>query len=148
MPRTTQCLATLAVAGFGLLLAGCGTGLREKRLPETGASIEGKVSYGKEQVMVALIIIQGEGGAAHAYVGEDGRYRADNVPLGQVHIAVNTDAGKGDFQGKLMAKAQGKGQGPLPKLIDVPAKYADPVKSGITTTINKGENKFDIVIPR
>jgi hypothetical protein len=143
-----QCLATLTVAGFGLLLAGCGTGLREKRLPETGASIEGKVSYGKEQVMVAMIIIQGESGAATAYIGEDGRYRADNVPLGTVHIAVNTDAGKGDFQGKLMAKSQGKGQGPLPKLIDVPAKYADPTKSGITTTINKGENKYDIVIPR
>jgi hypothetical protein len=148
MPRTTLRLATLAVAGFGLLLAGCGTGLREKRLPETGATLEGTVSYGKERVMVAMVIIQGEGGAATAFIGEDGRYKADNVPLGAVHIAVNTDAGKGDFQGKLMAKAQGKGQGPLPKLIDVPAKYADPTKSGITTTINKGENKFDIVIPR
>ena len=148
MPRTTQCLATLAVAGFGLLLAGCGTGLREKRLPETGATLEGTVTYGKEKVMVAMVIIQGESGAASVFVGEDGRYRADNVPLGTVHIAVNTDAGKGDFQGKMMAKAHGKAEGQLPKLIDVPAKYGDPTKSGITTTINKGENKFDIVIPR
>jgi hypothetical protein len=148
MPRTTQRLATLAAAGLGLLLAGCGIGLREKRLPETGATLEGTVSYGKDQVMVGMIIIQGEGAASTAFIGEDGRYKADNVPLGTVHLAVNTAAGKGDMMGKVMAKSQGKGQGPLPKVIDVPARYADPVKSGITTTINKGENKFNITIPR
>ena len=148
MPRTTQRLAALAVAGPVLFLAGCGIGLREKRLPETGASLEGTVKYGGEPVMVALLIVQGDSGAAQAFIGEDGRYKVENVPLGTVHIAVNTAAGKGDFQGKLMAKAQGKAPGPIPKLIDVPAKYADPTKSGITTTVNKGQNKFDIVIPK
>jgi hypothetical protein len=148
MPRTTPRLAALAGAGLVLLLAGCGIGLREKRLPETGATLEGTVSYGKERVMVAMIIVQGDGGMATAFVGEDGRYKAENVPLGTVHIAVNTAAGKGEMTGKMMARAQGKAPGPLPPMIDVPAKYADPTKSGITTTINKGENKFDIVIPR
>ncbi len=148
MPRTTQRLVALAAAGLVLFLAGCGIGLREKRLPETGATLEGTVTYGKEPVLVAMIVVQGENGAATAFIGEDGRYRAENVPLGTVHIAVNTAAGKGEMTGKLMAKAQGKSQGPLPKMIDVPAKYADPTKSGITTTINKGENKFDIVIPK
>jgi hypothetical protein len=47
-----------------------------------------------------------------------------------------------------MAKSQGKGSGPLPKLIDVPGKYFDPTTSGITTTVNKGDNTFNIVIPR
>ena len=148
MPRTTQRLAALAAAGLLLFQAGCGIGLREKRLPETGASLEGKVTYAGEQVMVAMIIVQGDKGSAQAFTGDDGRYKMENVPLGTVHIAVNTAAGKGNFQGKLMARSQGKDPGPLPKLIDVPAKYADPTKSGITTTINKGENKFDIVIPR
>jgi hypothetical protein len=146
MPRTTQRLATLAVAGLVLFLAGCGPGGR--RLPETGATLEGTVTYGKEKVMVAMVIIQGESGASTAFLRDDGSYRAENVPLGTVHIAVNTEAGKGDFQGKLMARSQGQGQAPLPKLIDVPAKYADPNNSGITTTINKGENKYDIVIPK
>lgn len=148
MPRTTPRLAALAAAGFVLLLAGCGIGLREKRLPETGATLEGKVTYGSEPVLVAMIIVQGDGGAATAFVGEDGRYKIENAPLGTVHVAVNTAAGKGDMTGKMMAKTQGKAPGPLPKMIDVPAKYADPTKSGITTTINKGENKFDVVIPR
>jgi hypothetical protein len=143
----TQRLAILAVAGFGLFLAGCGIGLREKRLPETGATLEGTVMYGKEPVLVAMIIVQGEGAAATTYVGEDGHYKAENCPIGTVHIAVNTDAGKGQMMGRVVAHSQGKGPAP-PKMIDVPAKFADPTTSGITTTVNKGENKFDIVIPR
>jgi hypothetical protein len=138
--------AILAVAAFGLFLAGCG--LHERRLPETGATLEGTLSYGKDPVPAAMIIVQGEGSAATTFAGDDGHYKAENVPLGTVHIAVNTDAGKGQMMGRIQAQAQGKGQGPLPKLIDVPAKYADPTKSGITTTVNKGENKFDIVIPK
>jgi hypothetical protein len=147
MIRTTRRLAALAAAASLLLPAGCGIGLREKKLPETGATLEGTVTYGKEKVMVAMVIIQGESGAATAFVGEDGRYKAENVPLGAVKVGVNTAAGKGDFQGKLMAKSQGKGGGPLPKLIDVPAKYFDPTTSGISTTVNKGDNTFNIVIP-
>ncbi len=147
MPRTTRRLAVLAVAVLALLLGGCKL-VREKKLPETGATLEGKVTYGGEPVLVAMVIVQGEGAAQTAFIGEDGRYKIENAPLGTVHIAVNTAAGKGDFQGKLMAKAQGKAPGPLPKLIDVPGKYADPTKSGITTTVNKGENTFDIAIPR
>jgi hypothetical protein len=149
MPRLTWCLATLVVvvAACGLLLAG-GCGPRGKRLPETGATLEGTVSYGQERVMVAMIIVQGESGASTADVGEDGRYKVENVPLGTVYIGVNTAAGKGRMMGKFMAQSQNKGQGSLPKMIDVPDKYADPTASGITTTINKGENRFDIVIPK
>jgi hypothetical protein len=147
MPRLTQRLAPLAVAMCGLLaVAGCG-GLYGKRLPVTGATLEGTVTYGQERVMVAMIIIQGENGASTAFIGEDGRYKAENVPLGTVHIAVNTQAGKGQMMGKIMAASQEKGQAP-PKMIDVPAEYADPTASGITTTIKKGENKFDIVIAK
>jgi hypothetical protein len=49
--------------------------------------------------------------------------------------------------GKMMAQSQGKLKGSL-KLIDVPEKFADPAKSGIRTTISKGANTFDIVIPK
>jgi hypothetical protein len=147
MPRLTQRLATLAVATCALLLVlGC-DGQSGRRLPVTGATLEGTVTYGQERVMVAMILIQGEGGASTAFVGEDGRFKAENVPLGTVHIAVNTEAGKGQMMGKFMAASQEKGKGP-PNVIDVPAKYADPTGSGITTTIKKGENKFDIVITK
>jgi hypothetical protein len=144
----TRPLALLAVAGCGLLLAGCGIGLHERRLPESGATLEGTVTYGTEKVEVALVIVQGKDGSATASIGEDGRYKADNVPLGEVSIAVSTEAGKGQMMGKMVAQAQGKGEGKPPKLINVPAKYADPATSGIKTTVNKGENTFNIVIPK
>jgi hypothetical protein len=146
MRRTTQRLALLAAAGFGLWLAGCGFS-RYHKLPESGATLEGTVTYGTEKVEVALVIVQGEGGAQTAFI-RDGRYKMDNVPLGAVHIAINTEAGKGEMMGRVMAQSQGKGQGPLPKVIEVPAKYANPTTSGIETTVNKGDNTFDIVIPK
>jgi hypothetical protein len=49
--------------------------------------------------------------------------------------------------GKLMAQSQGKAKG-APRIVAVPDKYADPAKSGIKTTIGKGENHFDLVIPK
>jgi hypothetical protein len=148
MRRIRQCLPLLVVAGFGLWLAGCGGGVRYHKYEETGATLEGTVTYGDQKLEVAMVIVQGQNGSATAFIGEDGRYKATNVPLGAVNLAVNTDAGKGEMQGKFMAQSQGKGGGTLPKVIDVPAKYANPTTSGITTTINKGANTYDIVIKK
>lgn len=36
----------------------------------------------------------------------------------------------------------------VPKSTPLPDKYTDPSTSPIKTTIVKGENKFDIVIPK
>jgi hypothetical protein len=146
MRRTLPRLTLLAIAGLGLVLAGCPP--RGRRLPETGATLEGTVTYGTTKVEVGLVIVQGEGAASTAFIGEDGRYKVENVPLGTVHLAVNTEAGKGELMSKTMARSQGKAAVPLPKVIGVPARYADPTTSGITTTISKGENKYDIVIPK
>jgi hypothetical protein len=135
----------LALLGLAFVLASCGP--KEITYPETGATLEGTVTYGKEEVTAALVIAQNETSSATGWVGDDGRYRMQNVPLGEINLAVNTAAGKGQAMGKAMAQSQGRAKGP-PKLIDVPDKYADPSKSAIKTTINKGANVFDIVIPR
>ena len=145
MIRTGSGHAPLALLGLALFLAGCGP--KGIRYPETGATLEGTVSYGQDQVGAALVIAQNDSGAATAFVDDDGKYRLQNVPLGEVNIAVNTDAGKGQAMGKAMAQSQGKAKG-APKIIDVPAKFADPAKSGIKTTVNKGPNTFNIVIPK
>ncbi len=131
--------------GLALLLASCGQ--KEITYPETGATLEGTVTYGKEEVDAALVIAQNDTGSATGWVGDDGRYRMENVPLGEINLAVNTAAGKGQAMSKAMAQSQGRAKGPM-KLIDVPEKYADPAKSAIKTTINKGTNEFNIVIPR
>jgi hypothetical protein len=146
MRRMLFCLGPLTTAGLVLCLGGCNGGY--KRLPETGATLEGTVTYGKEKVAVALVIAQNESGSAQAFIGEGGRYKLENVPLGEVHIAVNTAAGKAQQRGLMMARSRGQEKGPLPKAIDVPDKYANPATSGITTTITEGANTFDIKIPR
>lgn len=129
---------------FMVLLVGCRPG--EVRYPETGATLEGTVTYGKETVGAALVIAQNGSGAATAFVDDNGHFKLENVPLGEVNLAVNTDAGKGAAMGRAMA-AQGKGKAP-PKIVEVPKKYADPNTSGIKTTINKGPNTYDIAIPK
>jgi hypothetical protein len=126
-----------------ILVAGCDIGPR--RLPESGATLEGTVTYGQDKVLVAMIIAQGESGSAQEFIGEDGRYKLQNVPLGEVRLAVNVRAGKGNLTSQQMNPAN---KGKLPKVTEVPDKYGDPTTSGIKTTISKGENTYNIVIPR
>jgi hypothetical protein len=143
------------ILSSALLAASCGYGVREERLPESGATLEGTVAYGGEKVQAALIIVAGEKGSATGNVDEaTGRYRIENAPLGPVKIGVNTDAAKGEMMGKVMAgyykgpEAKSRGIVAPPKIVDVPPKYRKPDTSGLTTTINEGANTFDIQIPR
>jgi hypothetical protein len=89
----------------------------------------------------------GQNGMATGYVQEDGRYTLTNVPLGEVNIGINTTAAKGQYVGKVMAESKGKGKSPS-KFVDVPAKYQEPENSGFKTTVKKGVNTYDIVIPK
>jgi hypothetical protein len=137
--------AVTAALGF-LTVASCSNKI--ETLPETGATLEGTVTYGKESVPVAMIIVTGSGSpSATGMVGPDGRYKVENVPLGEVQVAVNTDAAKGMMIGQRMAQSQGKAKG-AGKVVDVPQKFHDPTTSGITTTVKGGANTFDIVIPK
>ena len=147
MREAIRSLARLALLALLLLLAGCFLRGGDVRYPETGATLEGTVTYGKENVGAALVIAQNQSGSATGFVDDNGHYKLENVPLGEVNIGVNTAAGKGQAMGKAMAQAQGKAKG-APAMIDVPSHIADPAKSGIKTTVNKGANTFNIVIPR
>jgi len=140
-------LARPALLGLALLLAGCSFREREVVYPQTGATLEGTVTYGTDKVGAALVIAQNENGSATAFVDDNGRYKLENVPLGEVNLGVNTEAGKGQAMGRVMAQSQGKAK-TAPKMIDVPSRFAEPAKSGIKTTIQKGPNQYDIVIAR
>jgi hypothetical protein len=116
-------------------------------LPETGASLEGTITYGGVRVPFAMVTAMGDNGMATGHVQEDGRYLIANVPLGEVRIAVDTAAAKDEYVSKVMAESRGTGKSPS-KFIDVPAKYRAVDTSGLKTTINKGVNTYDIVIPK
>src|SRR5438445_6718974 len=72
------------VAGVALLAISCGE--RGDRIPETGASLEGTITYGGAKVPFALVTVMGEKGMATGKIEDDGRYRVANVPLGEVSI--------------------------------------------------------------
>ena len=144
MRRMFQRLGIVALIAVCPVACSSSESVRGARGPDTEATLEGTVTYGGQKVAVALVIAQSDKGSATAFVGDDGHYKLVNVPLGEVHLAVNTDAGKGQMMSRVMAQSQGKGR--LPKVVEVPAKYFDPSTSGLKTTINKGENTYDIVI--
>lgn len=146
----------LAVGSFAALaLAVTACGQREIRLPETGADLSGTVTYGSDSINFALIIVAGKDGTqATGNIDDDGKYHITNVPLGEVKVAVNTEAGYGDFMSKSMSKAyqgpDGKGGGKkkLGTYTKVPAKYHDVASSPLKTTIQKGPNTFNIKISK
>ncbi len=142
-----QFLAVAAAFCLVLLLMGCGPPGSTITLPESGATLQGTVTYGNDRVMAAMVLAQGTGEPVTTFLDDDGRYQLTNVPLGEVRIGVNTAAAKGQAIGKAMAQTKGKAKGP-PKILDVPPKYADPATSGLKTTITKGTNTFEIVIPK
>ncbi len=97
----------------------------------------------------AMVILVGNEGSATGNLTSDGRFKIDNAPLGEVKIAVNTEAAKGQMMGEMIASGYQASKGgskapPPPKLVEVPKKYWDPNTSGITTTINKGTNTYDV----
>jgi hypothetical protein len=141
-------IGCLAVFGFASLLIGCGPPGGYITYPESGATLEGLVTYGGQPVTAGMVIARTEGNPpVRGFLGDDGHYRLDNVPLGEVQIGVNTAAVRGAAKGKMMAKTQGKAKG-LPKITELPPKYGDPAKSGIKTTIQKGPNVYDIAIAK
>lgn len=120
-----------------LALTSCRPAAKYEPLPETGATLEGTLTYGSEKVSAAVIVVAGKDGpGVQGTIGENGRYVVQNAPLGEVRIGVNTVAAK--------ATAARTGR----KVVEIPSKYMDPSKSGITTTVNSGSNTFDIVIPK
>jgi hypothetical protein len=147
----TRVFSATVLAGLILTLSACGD--KGSSVPKTGATLEGSVHYGDELIEFALVIVTSKTTSESANIGDDGKYRITNVPLGEVTVAVNTPAGKGDFMSKSMPGAY---KGPKEKLgkktalkyTDVPKQYHDPGTTPLKTTIVAGPNTYDIKIPK
>jgi len=154
MRRLYRGFGLLLISSSVLLTASCGSNA-PVALPESGTTVSGTVTYNGKPVHFALIIVQAvNGGAiANGNVQPDGKYVVQNAPVGEVKVAVNTDAGQGDL--KIAQMQGGMYTGPDGKKAkrvnldynQVPKKFHTPETTTITTTLNKGENTFDIVVP-
>lgn len=138
-----------------LVICVMGCGQRAYEIPDSGATLEGSITYDGKPVPMALIVVRSETATADARIVEPGKYKVPSVPIGKVKIAVDTDAMRGELMSRSMAQAyKGPGgqssaeAGKKLSFIAVPGKFADPDSSGITFEIKKGANTFDIVIPR
>jgi hypothetical protein len=131
-----------AVAVLTAALPACGS--REVVYPTTGNSLTGTVKYGSEQLQFALILVMQENAGSTGMIRDDGTYFVDNVPLGEVSIAVIPDAARGVFMQKSMAagayagpEAKGGSRKVPVKFIGVPDKFTQVETSGIKTTVQK-----------
>lgn len=154
MSRFVRGLAAAAVAATAIGVAACGSN-RAVALPESGATLEGTIKYGAEQLQYANVLVRGAGdGVAMGVILDDGTYRVENVPLGEVKVGVLPKASYGRYMSHVMAGGaytgpDGKGRKKVNlKFTDVPDKFYDPETSGLTTTVSKGTNTFDIDLPK
>jgi len=131
--------------------AGCNR--YETRLPETGATLEGAATYGGEAIPIAMVIVVGQKASATGQI-ENGHYKIENAPLGEVKIGVNTEAVKGQLISQQMSQgykgpgSKGGRRSPPAKLVEVPSKYWEAESSGVQTTIKRGKNSHDIVLAK
>lgn len=148
-------LTAVAAVGFAFT-AGCGSNA-PVAIAESGATLEGTVTYGGEQLHYAQISVSGGGKVATGNIGDDGRYKVENAPVGEVTIGVNPKAAMGQYQSDVMqggamtggpeGKA-GRKKTSSVKFTDIPDKFYEPDKSGLKATVNKGTTTHDIVIPK
>lgn len=129
-------LVKLFAAGLvAALLVGCGGG-DGKGGTFNGVEVSGTVTYDGQPVEDGLVTVTTDDGkSASARLEDGGKFTLPNAPTGPVKIGVNTQVAKSEA---MMNQKESKGKIKT-KVLDVPAKYAQPNTSGITDTITAGK---------
>ena len=145
-------LLTVVLVGLLVLVSWLNLSGGDYRIPDTGVVFEARITLDGKPIPQAFVILQGESSMGQGYVGEDGMIRIESAPLGDVKIGINTDAARGHLMCEIMAAAQApKKDGQkkaAPIIVDVPARYFDPGKSGISRTLVKGLNALTIELSK
>jgi len=146
MARLTSTPALIRWTACGLLLsvlpAGCGPG---------PSSVTGTVTFKDQPLTSGTVLFHGaHDHFEHATIGPDGRYTVANAPRGPVRISVRSHPALPlgmPTKGKLPpTPAEFKSPDAPPrdgKFIVLPARYADPDKSGLTYTVREGAQTHD-----
>jgi hypothetical protein len=104
------------------------------------------VSYQGTPLPAGNVIFYGpDNQVANAPIKADGTYKATDVPLGAVKVAVTTPAPTSQRMDKALTKMKkGHGASAEAPTVSLPVKYRDPAQSGLALTVTGGSQPFDI----
>jgi hypothetical protein len=127
----------LALAAAILLAAGCG-----------GPTVRGKVTLNGAPAKVVTVTFLGAANQQKtATTDNNGEFRLDKPPVGSVQVTVKSLATSLPMPAARPPVGKGADKLPpinAPETVEVPSKYSNPATSGLTTTLGKGRNTYDI----
>jgi hypothetical protein len=142
-PPTVRPAAVLFSA-LVLAMAGCGG---------NDSTLTGQVTYQGQPVIFGAVIVHcADGIGRSSSIGPDGKYAVGNLPTGPVKITVESPE-LPDPAARRPRPPRSEGPAETPpeykpldrsKWVRLPDKFADPDKSGLTTTLKRGTNRLDI----
>lgn len=151
----------LVLAGILLVLAGCG--------PKGRAVVKGQVMFFDKKLTAGTVAFHSaDGRIGSGNIDFTGNYMVPDAPIGPCTVTVRVPT---VTQKPTGAQAQGFGKPPkgLPpmrspsgedagpqeadstmidpsKIVQIPGKYAKPESSGLTYTVERGENNWNITL--
>jgi hypothetical protein len=129
----------LAVVSI-VVLSGCGA----KR--ETG-SVSGKVTFRGEPLANATVtFLAKDGTVGSAMTKEGGEYNVGEVAVGPVQITVHSYPPSPMVVPPTGPKGDVKAQPPKFKFVRIPDRYGQPAQSGLTHTVTRGQQTYDIAL--
>lgn len=137
-------IGTVAVGFLLLGLVACGKGQ---------GTVSGKVTLDGKVLKFGSVLMVGDDQVRYsAAIDRDGTYRIENVPFGNVQVAVNSvdpreqnvPKFKNDRPGKLGGKISEQPSVDNKGWFPIPADYGDPSKSGLALTVDEANKVFDI----
>ncbi|HTU17473.1 MAG TPA: hypothetical protein VMG10_05365 [Gemmataceae bacterium] len=136
------CISLLCLSIF-LLASGCGK--------PTG-KVSGKVILDDQLLKGGgTVTFEGDKGGVSGIITPEGTYTIPNAPVGTVAIALGSGMRTGPRSrvvpnGRPPKKAPKESASSVQPLKNIPNKYTDPKSSGLTYTVQPGEQTFDIIL--
>lgn len=148
----------LVILGLVAFSIGCGSRSKAK------ATVKGKVAFGKQHLTAGTVQFYGPDNTfASATIDKNGNYQLNDAPVGPVKIVVSVPSlppgglrtmmpGAKTVKDKGSVDPEDPGRkisimGDMPdKVVNIPPKYGNVETSGLTFTVEKGEQTHDITL--